>query len=169
MDLNGLLWTALRATFIYFFLLVVVRILGKREIGATSAFDLIVALILGEVVDEVIYGDVTMLKGIVAISVVAVWHLANSWASYKNPFIDRLTGAAPTVLVREGKLLEKNLAHERLNEAELLSEIRMYGLDDLKEIKQATLEPSGSISVLLADSAKPVQRDDLAKLKKKSA
>ncbi len=52
MDTNELLFTALRATFVYFFLLLVVRVLGKREIGATSAFDLIVALILGEVVDE---------------------------------------------------------------------------------------------------------------------
>lgn len=67
MDINELLLTALRASFVYFFLLFVVRILGKREVGATSAFDLIVALILGEVVDEIIYGDVTMLQGVVAI------------------------------------------------------------------------------------------------------
>jgi uncharacterized membrane protein YcaP (DUF421 family) len=64
MDTSELLFTALRATFVYFFLLLVVRILGKREIGATSAFDLIVALILGEVVDEIIYGDVTLLQGV---------------------------------------------------------------------------------------------------------
>ncbi|HSK87146.1 MAG TPA: hypothetical protein VK880_02240, partial [Anaerolineales bacterium] len=81
MDVNELLLTALRATFVYFFLLLVVRVLGKREVGATSAFDLIVALILGEVVDEIIYGDVTMLQGVIAIVVVAIWHLVNSWAS----------------------------------------------------------------------------------------
>src|ERR687892_917135 len=99
MDVNELLYTALRATFVYFFLLLVVRVLGKREIGNTSAFDLIVALILGEVVDEIIYGDVTILQGMIAIVVTAVWHLVNSWASFKSEFIDKLTEAPPAVMV----------------------------------------------------------------------
>jgi uncharacterized membrane protein YcaP (DUF421 family) len=162
MDVNELLLTALRATFVYFFLLLVVRVLGKREVGATSAFDLIVALILGEVVDEIIYGDVTMLQGVTAIVVVALWHLVNSWASFKSQFIDRLTGAPPTVMVRNGQIQRKNLARERLNEEELLSELRMMGVEDPKEVKQATLEPNGKISVLLEDWAKPVQYQDLS-------
>jgi uncharacterized membrane protein YcaP (DUF421 family) len=167
MDTNELLFTALRATFVYFFLLLVVRVLGKREIGATSAFDLIVALILGEVVDEIIYGDVTVLQGVVAILVVAIWHLVNSWASYKSAFIDKLTGASPTILVKNGRLQRKALARERLNEEELFSEIRLTGVDNLEEVKQATLEPNGNISVLLEDWAKPVQYQDISRLKPK--
>jgi uncharacterized membrane protein YcaP (DUF421 family) len=160
-DINELLYTALRASFVYVFLLIVVRILGKREIGNTSAFDLIVALILGEVVDEIIYGDVTILQGVVAIVVVAIWHLVNSWASFKSEFIDKLTGAPPTVIVKNGQIQHKNLAKERLNENELLSELRMMGVDDIKEVKQATLEPSGKVSVIQEEWAKPVQRQDL--------
>jgi uncharacterized membrane protein YcaP (DUF421 family) len=160
-DLNELLRIALRATFVYFFLLFVVRVLGKREIGATSAFDLVVALILGEVVDEIIYGDVTILDGVVAISVVAIWHLVNSWASFKSDFIDRLTSASPTVLVKHGQIQRKNLARERLNEEDLFSELRLMKVDDVKDVKQATLEPNGTISVLLEEDAKPVERRDL--------
>src|ERR1041384_2986201 len=103
-DWTELMQTALRASFVYFFLLFVVRILGKREIGNTSAFDLIVALILGEVVDEIIYGDVTIWQGVVAMGVVAIWHLANSWASYKSEIIDKITGASPTVVVKKGEI-----------------------------------------------------------------
>jgi uncharacterized membrane protein YcaP (DUF421 family) len=165
MDANELLLTALRASFVYFFLLLVVRVLGKREIGNTSAFDLIVALILGEVVDEIIYGDVTILQGVIAIVVVAIWHLVNSWASFKSEFIDRLTGAPPTVMVKSGQIQRKNLAKERLNEDELFSELRMMGVEDVKEVKQATLEPNGTISVLLEEWAKPVQRQDLSEPK----
>ena len=168
MDLNELLLTALRASFVYFFLLFIVRLLGKREIGNTSAFDLIVALILGEVVDEIIYGDVTMLQGVVAIVVVAVWHLVNSWASFKSEFIDRLTGAPPTVMVKNGQIQRKNLAKERLNEEELFSELRLMGVEEVQEVKQATLEPNGTISVLLEEWAKPVQRQDLVETKPKS-
>jgi len=157
MDINELLWTALRASFVYFFLLLVVRVLGKREIGNTSAFDLIVALILGEVVDEIIYGDVMILQGVIAILVVAIWHLVNSWASFKSDFIDKLTGASPTVMVKNGHIQQKNLAKERLNEEELFSELRIMGVEDANEVKQATLEPNGKVSVLLEDWAKPVQ------------
>lgn len=164
-DWTELLYTALRATFVYIFLLTVVRLLGKREIGNTSAFDLIVALILGEVVDEIIYGDVTILQGVVAIVVVGIWHVVNSWASFKSEFIDKLTGAPPTVMVKNGQIQRKNLAKERLNEEELLSELRMMGVEDVKEVKQATLEPNGKISVLQEEWAKPVQRQDLSELK----
>jgi uncharacterized membrane protein YcaP (DUF421 family) len=164
-DVNELLYTALRASFVYVFLLIVVRLLGKREIGNHTAFDLIVALILGEVVDEIIYGDVTILQGVTAIVVVAIWHVVNSWASFKSEIIDRITGAPPTVLVRNGEIQRKNLAKERFNEDELLSELRMMGVDDVKEVKQATLEPNGKVSVIQEDWAKPVQRQDLTELK----
>lgn len=160
-DVKELLYTALRASFVYFFLLLVIRILGKREVGNTSAFDLIVALILGEVVDEIIYGDVTILQGVTAITVVGIWHLVNSWASFKSEFIDQLTGAPPTVMVENGQIQHKNLAKERLNESELFSELRMMGVENVKEVKRATLEPNGKISVLLEEWAKPIQRQDL--------
>jgi uncharacterized membrane protein YcaP (DUF421 family) len=167
-DLNELMWTALRASFVYLFLLLIVRLLGKREIGNTSAFDLVVALILGEVVDEIIYGDVTILQGVVAIAVVAIWHVANSWASFKSEVIDKLTGAPPTVVVKNGQIQRKNLAKERLNEQELFSELRMMGVDDIKEVKQATLEPNGKVSVLQEEWAKPVQRQDVMDVKPKN-
>lgn len=168
MDVNELILTALRASFVYLFLLIVVRLLGKREIGSTSAFDLVVALILGEVVDEIIYGDVTILQGVIAIVVVALWHLVNSWASFKSEFIDKLTGAPPTVVVKNGEIQRKNLAKERFNEEELFSELRLMGVDDVKEVKQATLEPNGTVSVLLEEWAKPVQRQDVTETKPRS-
>jgi uncharacterized membrane protein YcaP (DUF421 family) len=162
MDINELLLTALRATFVYFFLLIVVRILGKREIGASSAFDLLVALMLGDMVDEVIYGDVTIAQGAVAMAIIGVWHLVNSWASFKSEIIDKLTGAPPTVLVKGGEIQRKALAKERLNEEELFAGLRLMDVDDVKEVKQATLEPNGQISVLLEDWAKPVQKQDVS-------
>jgi uncharacterized membrane protein YcaP (DUF421 family) len=168
MDINELLLTALRASFVYFYLLIIVRILGKREIGATSAFDLLVALMLGDVVDEVIYGDVTIMQGVVAIGIIGIWHLVNSFASFKSKIIDNLTGAPPTVLVKNGKIQHKALAKERLNEEELWSGLRLMEVDEIKEVKQATLEPNGQISVLLEDWAKPAQKQDLPQLKQGS-
>lgn len=167
-DINELLLTALRASFVYVYLLIIVRVLGKREIGASTAFDLLVALMLGDVVDEVIYGDVTILQGAVAMAIIGVWHLVNSWASFKSKIIDQLTGAPPTVLVKNGRIQHKELAKERLNENELWSGLRLMEVEDVKEVKQATLEPNGQISVVLEDWAKPVQKQDLSETKPKT-
>lgn len=168
MDWNELLLTALRATFVYFYLLLLVRLLGKREIGASSAFDLLVALMLGDVVDEVIYGEVTLAQGAVAMAIIAIWHLVNAFASYKSEFIDKLTGAPPTVLVKNGRIQRRELARERINETELFSGLRLMDVDDIKEVKQATLEPNGQISVLKEDWAKPLQKQDLSSTKSKA-
>ena len=161
MDPQDLLLTAVRASIIYFFLLLVVRVLGKREVGSASAFDFIVALMLGEVVDEAIYGDVSMVKGLLAIAVIAIWHLVNSWASFKSRTIEKLTSASPTVLVENGQIKQDALAKERLNEEELYSQMRLMEIEDIQEVKKATLEPNGQISVIQEDWAKPVQKGDL--------
>lgn len=69
------------------------------------------------------------------------------------------------VLVKNGQIQRRNLAKERLTEEELLSELRMMSVEDVKEVKQATLEPNGKVSVIQEDWAKPVQRQDLSELK----
>ncbi len=161
MDPQDLLLTALRASLLYFFLLLVVRLLGKRSIGALSAFDLVVALMLGEVVDEAIFGDVSMVKGVLAISVIAAWHFIDEWASFKSKKIDQLTGGKPTVVVEKGEYKRDGLAQERLNEGEVLSQMRLQGIDSLEEVETATVEPSGHISFIKTEAAKTVQKSDL--------
>ena len=63
METQELLLTALRAAAVYVLMLVVIRLMGKRTVGNFTAFDLLVALMLGEIVDEIIYGDVTFAQG----------------------------------------------------------------------------------------------------------
>jgi uncharacterized membrane protein YcaP (DUF421 family) len=161
LDVQELFTTAARATVIYFFLLVVIRLLGKRSVGTSSAFDLVVALMLGEVVDEPIFGDVSMAQGLLAIGIIAAWHFANEWASQRSRRIDRLTAGEPTVLMAHGRFKPEALARERINQREVLSQMRVQGIDDTAEVKCATLELGGQISFIKEDSAQPVQRSDL--------
>jgi uncharacterized membrane protein YcaP (DUF421 family) len=164
MDFQDLAMTALRATIIYFFLLVVIRLLGKRSVGPLSAFDLLVALMLGEVVDEIIYGDVTMTKGILSIVIIAVWHFVNEYASSRSDKVDRVTAGKPAVVVEHGEFKRAVLAAERLNAAEVRSQMRQNQIDDLAEIKCATLEPNGKISFILESWAEPAKKQDLNEL-----
>ncbi len=161
MDVHELAMTALRATIIYVVLLVVVRLLGKRTVGASTAFDFMVALILSEVVDEPIYGDVPIVQGLVVIAVVAGWHFINSVLSFRSQRFDRLSGGSPTVLVKDGTIIRHRMRQERINEEELWSLLRLQGVDDLKDVKEATLEPDGLLSVVKTEAARELTKRDL--------
>ncbi len=161
MELRELGMTALRATVIYVFLLVVVRLLGKRAIGHSTAFDFMVALLLGEVVDEPIYGDVPLWQALVVIAVIGFWHLVNSYLSYASVTFDRLTGGPPTVLVRDGVPDRRAMAAEKVNEEELSTMLRLQQIDDLADVKVATLEPGGQLSVIKTEAARELQKGDL--------
>jgi uncharacterized membrane protein YcaP (DUF421 family) len=161
MDSQELLQTAGRASLVYVFVLLVIRLLGKRSVGAFGAFDLLVALMLGEVVDEIIFGEVTLAQGFVAIAVVGVWHFVNGWAAFKSTFVDWLTESKPCVLIEHGVIERGRLARERINEAELWMALRLEGIDEIGEVKRATLETDGKISVLLEEWARPLEKGDL--------
>jgi uncharacterized membrane protein YcaP (DUF421 family) len=160
-DPQDLIGTGLRASLVYLCLLVVIRVLGKRSVGAIGAFDLVVALMLGEVVDEIVFGDVSITKGFVAIGVIAAWQFADEWACFRSKVVRRLSEGNPSVLVQEGRIQSSTLAAERMSEDELWSQLRMQGVDDLADVERATLETSGEVSVLLRDEARPIEKRDL--------
>jgi uncharacterized membrane protein YcaP (DUF421 family) len=161
MESQELLMTALRALGVYFLMLAVIRVLGKRTVGNFSAFDLIVALMLGEMVDEIIYADVSMAQGLVAIGVVAAAQYGNEWLSYWDHGFDALLEGKPTPVVRNGVLDVKGMRAERMNEKEVMAELRGQGIDDIREVKQAMVETDGTISVIREDWAEPVRKGDL--------
>ena len=161
MDWPELLQTALRATLVYLFVLFLLRVLGKRSVGNLSAFDLLVALMIGEVTDEIIFGDVTLAKGGVALAVIGFWHYANAWVTFRNQTLDRLLEGTARPLVEHGRIDRDALAAERISEDELWSNLRTHGIDDITEVKKACLEPSGQVSVILEEWAEPIKKRDL--------
>ena len=161
MDPHELLVTAGRALAAYVLLLVVVRLLGKREIGSFTAFDFLVALMLGEVVDEFIYGDVTFAQGAVAILVIAAAQYATGWLAFCSWRADKLLDGVPTPVVRDGQLQRDQMRSERINEPEIMALLRLEGIDDLREVKLAVVEVDGKLSVLKHKWAEPLQKADL--------
>jgi uncharacterized membrane protein YcaP (DUF421 family) len=164
MDIQELLATAGRAVAVYVLMLVVVRLLGKRTIGNFSAFDLLVALMLGEVVDEMIYGDVPFLQGAVAILVVAGLAYLDSWLVYFGHGFDTVLEGKPVVVVRDGQLVREGMRSERMNEVDVMAELREWGLDGPDRVREARIETDGEFTVLLKDEAEPIRRRDLRRL-----
>jgi uncharacterized membrane protein YcaP (DUF421 family) len=161
MEPRELLMTALRAVAVYALMLVVIRVSGKRTIGNFSAFDLLVALMLGEVVDEIIYGDVTFTQGAIPILTVAILQYANSWASYWGHGMDRVLEGSPSIVVRHGRLQRDGMRQERMNEKDVMAELRLRGVAELSEVRLAAIENDGQLSVVREDWAEPLQKADV--------
>jgi uncharacterized membrane protein YcaP (DUF421 family) len=150
MDVREVALVAFRGLVIYVFLLVLLRVMGKRTVGGPTVFDFMVALILGELVDEPIYGDAPLAQALVALTAIAGLHYLNSYLGYRSTAFDRLTGGSPRVVVRNGHLDHDALAGEHVNPNELMGMLRAHEIEDLKQVKLAILEPDGKLSVLKA-------------------
>ena len=163
MDLHELALTAGRALATYALILLIIRVLGKRTVGNFTAFDLLVALMLGEVVDEIIYGDVSFLQGATALVVIAAAKYGTAWLSYLNRSMSVILEGRPTELVRSGEIVHRNLRSEMLNEMDVYGALRLQGISDMREVKKATMEIDGEISVLKEDWAEPLRKADIAR------
>ena len=161
MELNELLMTAARAAAIYALMLVVVRALGKRTVGNFSAFDLLVALMLGEVVDEIIYGDVRFIQGVTVIVTLGVVAYGESLLSYWDHGMEALLEGKPTLVVKNGEFYRQGMRRERMNEKDVLSTLRMQGIRDVREVQYAVVEHDGTVSVVPYDWAMPVNKADI--------
>ena len=117
---------------------------------------------MGEVVDEIIYGDVPFLQGIVSILVIAAAKYGTSWLSYSSDALSHILEGKPSLLVERGTIQTQELRREMMNQQELMAALRLQGIDDIREIKVAALEVDGIVSVIKEEWAEPVQKKDLA-------
>src|SRR5919106_5025502 len=163
MDPRELMLTAARAAAVYVFMLIVIRALGKRTVGNFSAFDLLVALMLGEVVDEIIYGDVRFVQGAVAITAIAALAYADSWLAFLHPSMEAVLEGKPTIIVRDGSYERAGMRSERMNELDVMAHLRAEGIRDMREVHLAVVELDGTVSVLKHEWADAAQKADVVK------
>jgi uncharacterized membrane protein YcaP (DUF421 family) len=139
----------LRSLTVYFFLLIMFRLLGEHQVGQMTLFDLVILLILSNVLQNAMIGpDNSVTGGLIGATTV----LATNWLVGRLAF-DRLClqGAiegVPAQQVHSGLYVERTLRHETISREELLSNLRSQGIFNLKEVRAAVLEPSGKLSVL---------------------
>jgi uncharacterized membrane protein YcaP (DUF421 family) len=161
MDFNELLVIAGRTAVVYVLMLVVIRGLGKRTVGNFSAFDLLVALMLGELVDEIIFGDVQFLQGTTAIVAIGALAYADAWLAWWSDRMEAILEGVPTPVVRDGEFLPKGMRRERMNEKDILGQLRVQGITDMREVHLAVVENDGALSVLKHVWAEPAQKADV--------
>jgi uncharacterized membrane protein YcaP (DUF421 family) len=144
----NVLQMALRAIIVYITTIVTIRIGRKRFRGRATAFDIVLGIMIGSIAASAITGNTPLLSAIVAIIVLVGLHwsllvLTIHW----EPLGRRIKGK-PLPLVRDGVIVENNLRKAHMSEDDLREELRCKGIRDLRDVGLASLEGSGSISVL---------------------
>jgi uncharacterized membrane protein YcaP (DUF421 family) len=139
----------LRALIVYFFLLVMFRLLGKREVGQLTLFDLIVLLILSNVLQNAMIGpDNSVSGGLIGAATILGANWVVSRFVFDSRRFERLVEGVPTVLIHHGKFVEANMRREIMTKDDLLSSLRTQGIFNIQEVETAVLETSGKISVM---------------------
>jgi len=137
----------LRPIIVYIFLIIGLRLSGKRELAQLNPFDLIVLLTLSNTVQNAIIGDDnTVLGGIIgATSLLAINYLVVRFL-YDHSKIEQIVEGSPDVLIENGKVYEHKLKKELITKQELAAAARKQGFDSLSEVRQCVLEPGGTLT-----------------------
>lgn len=138
-----------RAVVVYFFLLLFTRALGKRELSEMSAFELIVLVTIGDLVQQgVTQEDFSVTGAVLAVSTFGFLALAGSYTSFRVPRVRTLLEGRPVVVFHDGRWLDDVLKVERLTRDEVREAARNQGIADLGEVRLGVLEPDGKFSFL---------------------
>jgi uncharacterized membrane protein YcaP (DUF421 family) len=140
---------ALRAIVLFAFLVLVTRVIGRRELSALSPFDLILLIVLGDAVQQgLTQDDYSVTGAVIAVSTIAVLQVGVSYLSFRSARLRRVLEGLPVVLVDRGRLVERNLRRERVTTDELAEEMRQQQIASLDEVEWAILEPNGTMSFI---------------------
>ena len=139
----------LRAVVVFAFVLLLTRVIGKRELGSLEPFDLVLLIVLGDALQQGLTQDDYSLTGaILVVGTIAVLQVFVSWLSYRFPRARPILQGEPVIVLEDGKPIERNLKRERLTIEEIAEEARRQQIAHLADVKFAILETSGTISFI---------------------
>jgi uncharacterized membrane protein YcaP (DUF421 family) len=143
----------LRGVVVFAFLLVLTRIIGRRELSSLQPFDLILLIILGDAVQQGLTQDDYSLTGaLLAVGTIAMLQVLVSWLGWRFPRARPILEGVPIIVIQDGEVIERNLRRERLDVEEIAEQARLQGIAHLSEVKWAVLETNGQISFIKKQS-----------------
>lgn len=161
MDLGRI---AVRALVAYVYLLVITRASGKRVVSQATPFDLLVSLIIGDLIDDALWAEVSMVKFGAAAGTIFLCDLVVKFFAHRWDAFHRLVNGAPTAVLHDGYEDGHALRSEQLNEADLAHLLRLQGVDDWSDVHIAFVERDHEVSVIRRPGAEPAQKKDAARV-----
>ncbi|MDB5329162.1 MAG: putative rane protein [Phycisphaerales bacterium] len=148
-DKIGFLEKALRPVLVYIFLIIGLRIAGKRELAQLNSFDLIVLLMLSNTIQNAIIGDDnTVVGGVIGAAALLATNYLVVRLIHRSRRLDRLLAGRADVLMRDGRIMRDHLDRELITHAELTAAAHKQGIPSLHEVERCVLEPTGTLTFI---------------------
>ena len=145
-----------RGVVVYLFLLIFLRLTGRRQTGQYAPFDLVLLLILSNAVQNSMNaGDNSLIGGLISALTLIFCHVALSHLTYRFRWLERVIDGRPQMLVQDGKVNELLMQSERISPSDLAAALRAGGCLHAHEVARATIEVNGQITVVLRPSHRP--------------
>ena len=138
-----------RGTVMYWFLFLLLRFVLRRDIGSIGIADVLLLVIIADAAQNAMAGGYeSITDGMILVATIAGWNWALDRLAYHVPAVRRMLEARPLPLVRNGKLMRRNLRKEYVTSDELMAKLRQHGIERLEDVKVATMESDGEITVI---------------------
>lgn len=142
----------LRAAAIFLFLWVLTRVIGKKELAEMSAFELVLIVTIGDLVQQgVTQEDMSVTGAMLAVSTIAVLVVAMSYIGFRWPTSKRVIEGVSVIVIDDGTIVDDVISIERLTRDEVISAAREQGIGDISDVRFAVLEPDGAFAFVRYD------------------
>ena len=153
-----------RTALFYLFVILALRLLGKRQIGELEPGELVLTMLISELATEpMLDRELSLWESLIPIVTILLLSLSLPWGAVRNLFLRRILCGTPTTVIDEGVLQQRAMRHCRLTLDELFESLRAQGVSDLASVKYAVLETNGQLSVLLYPQDAPATPRQLGK------
>jgi uncharacterized membrane protein YcaP (DUF421 family) len=140
---------AVRSAVIFFFVFLLMRIVGRRELSSLEPFDLILLVVLGDSVQQAVTQDDYSVTGaFIVVSTIALLQVFLSYLNFRVPRLRPILDGEPIVVVQDGKVIEGNARRERLTLEDIAEAARMQQIASLEDVQWAVLETSGEMTFI---------------------
>jgi len=139
----------IRGSAMYLLLFLLFRVVVRRRVGAVGMADILVLVIVADAAQNAMSGEYkSVTDGAILVGTILAWDMLIDWLNYRVPALRSWLEAPPLLLVRDGRILQRNLRHEFVTEDELKAKLRQKGVAEISEVKEARMESDGEVSVL---------------------
>lgn len=147
----------IRTALLYFLIMAALRLMGKRQLGELEPAELVIALLISDLAAVPMQDfGIPLLNGIIPILTLLALSMLVSYGSLKSIRFREFFCGTPSLLIRDGIVLQKAMQKNRFTTDELIEELRTQGVSDLESVKYAMLETNGQLSVLLRSDCQPL-------------
>jgi uncharacterized membrane protein YcaP (DUF421 family) len=147
--MNAYVDIALRSLAVYAFMLITIRLTGKKEFSQLNTIDVVLILLISNAVQNAMVGNNTsLLGGLAAAAVLFLLNFLLKKLMFKNKLVREFISQHPEILIHEGKLNFKMLSHLGISDDELMEAVREHGIEHYQDVKLAIFEVDGNISII---------------------